>query len=103
MRGGGGCDYLVSHGPTIIELTIHSFPFLSLVLTTSLPSLPRLVRDPRAKYEQSLDVLRHAKRTVPHLITKSSIMLGVGETDTQVLKTLMGEQMWRLEGEGQAG
>ena len=51
----------------------------------------RLVRDPRAKYHQSLEVLKHAKMTVPSLITKSSIMLGVGETDKQVLKTLVGE------------
>jgi lipoic acid synthetase len=48
-----------------------------------------LVRDPRAKYHQSLDVLRQAKKSVPNMITKSSIMLGVGETDKQVLKTLI--------------
>ena len=36
------------------------------------------VRDPRAKYDQSLEVLEYAKRTVPGLITKSSIMLGGG-------------------------
>jgi lipoic acid synthetase len=47
-----------------------------------------LVRDPRANYEQSLEVLRHAKRIRPELITKTSIMLGIGETDEQVLQTL---------------
>ena len=51
----------------------------------------RLVRDPRAKYRQSLDVLKHAKRSVPDLVTKSSIMLGVGETNQQVLQTLLGK------------
>ena len=50
----------------------------------------RLVRDPRANYKQSLSVLEHAKQVKPDLITKSSIMLGVGETDTQVLQTLEG-------------
>jgi len=47
-----------------------------------------LVRDPRAKYRQSLGVLEHAKATVPNLITKTSIMLGLGETDEQVMQTM---------------
>ncbi|CAL4060636.1 unnamed protein product, partial [Meganyctiphanes norvegica] len=47
-----------------------------------------LVRDPRAKYRQSLAVLEHAKTTVPTLVTKSSIMLGLGEKDEQVMQTL---------------
>ncbi|GAA5848762.1 hypothetical protein JCM3766R1_006594 [Sporobolomyces carnicolor] len=46
------------------------------------------VRDPRAKYRQSLEVLRVAKEAKPGLITKTSIMLGVGETDEEVLQTL---------------
>ena len=46
------------------------------------------VRDRRAGYRQSLSVLKQAKETVPTLITKSSIMLGFGETDEQVLQTL---------------
>jgi len=47
------------------------------------------VRDPRAGYEQSLKVLRVAKEVNPRLITKSSIMLGFGETDEQVYQTLV--------------
>ncbi|GAA5927630.1 lipoate synthase [Sporobolomyces koalae] len=46
------------------------------------------VRDPRAKYRQSLEVLRVAKAAQPGLITKTSIMLGVGETDEEVMQTL---------------
>ncbi|KAK9464467.1 hypothetical protein V1512DRAFT_268289, partial [Lipomyces arxii] len=42
------------------------------------------VRDRRATFEQSLRVLRAAKDAKPGLITKSSIMLGLGETDSQV-------------------
>jgi len=42
------------------------------------------VRDPRAKYDQSLETLREAKRANPSLVTKSSIMLGLGETDDEV-------------------
>ena len=50
----------------------------------------RLVRDPRAGYKQSLSVLEQAKKSVPGMVTKSSIMLGCGETDHQVLQALIG-------------
>ncbi|GAA5927788.1 hypothetical protein JCM3775_006080 [Rhodotorula graminis] len=46
------------------------------------------VRDPRAKYRQSLEVLRVAKAAKDGLITKTSLMLGVGETDEEILQTL---------------
>lgn len=46
------------------------------------------VRDRRAKYRQSLSVLSHAKTIQPSLITKTSIMLGCGETDPEVEQTL---------------
>lgn len=48
--------------------------------------LQRRVRDPRAGYVQSLEVLRAAKTA--GVYTKSSIMLGLGETDDQVVDTL---------------
>jgi lipoic acid synthetase len=48
------------------------------------PRLDRLVRDPRASFEQSLGVLRRAKELRPDLWTKSSIMIGLGETDGEV-------------------
>jgi lipoyl synthase len=42
------------------------------------------VRDPRASYEQTLDVLRHAKSFRPDVLTKTSLMLGLGETDEEI-------------------
>lgn len=42
------------------------------------------VRDPRASFSQSTEVLRRAKRQRPDLLTKSSIMVGLGETDDEV-------------------
>ncbi len=48
------------------------------------------VRDRRAKFRQSLEVLRHAKETKPGLITKTSIMLGLGETEEQIWHALRG-------------
>ncbi|KAL2065867.1 hypothetical protein VTL71DRAFT_3537 [Oculimacula yallundae] len=50
--------------------------------------LTPFVRDRRAKFRQSLLVLETAKKTVPSLITKTSIMLGLGETEDQLWATL---------------
>ncbi|XP_077461637.1 lipoyl synthase, mitochondrial [Stigmatopora argus] len=50
--------------------------------------LQRHVRDPRANFDQSLSVLKHAKKANPTLLTKTSIMLGLGETDQQIQNTL---------------
>ncbi len=46
------------------------------------------VRDPRASYEQTLDVLHYAKQIRPELLTKSSIMVGLSETEEEVYQTL---------------
>jgi lipoic acid synthetase len=46
------------------------------------------VRDPRAGYDQTLRVLEHAKRYKPGVLTKTSLMLGLGETDAEILQTL---------------
>ncbi|KAL7005985.1 hypothetical protein EMMF5_004526 [Cystobasidiomycetes sp. EMM_F5] len=46
------------------------------------------VRDPRASFRQSLKVLKMAKQAKPGLITKTSLMLGVGEEDYQVEEAL---------------
>lgn len=50
--------------------------------------LTETVRDARAGYRQSLDVLAHAKKYKPALPTKSSIMLGLGETEEELVATL---------------
>jgi lipoyl synthase len=46
------------------------------------------VRDPRAGYEQTLSVLAGAKRHRPAVLTKSSLMLGLGETAAEIDATL---------------
>jgi lipoic acid synthetase len=46
------------------------------------------VRDPRATYEQTLAVLAHAKRFRPAVLTKTSLMLGLGETDDEILECM---------------
>jgi len=51
--------------------------------------LTPFVRDPRAKYRQTLSVLKRAKlANNGDLVTKSSIMLGLGESDEEVQKTM---------------
>jgi lipoic acid synthetase len=46
------------------------------------------VRDPRAGYAQTLAVLAHAKQHRPDVLTKTSLMLGLGERDDEILKTM---------------
>jgi lipoyl synthase len=46
------------------------------------------VRDPRAGYEQTINVLRAAKLYRPEVLTKTSLMLGLGETDSEIRETL---------------
>ncbi len=45
------------------------------------------VRDARAGYRQTLAVLAHAKRFKPAVLTKTGLMLGLGETDEELLQT----------------
>lgn len=51
--------------------------------------LQRTVRDRRANYKQSLSVLRAAKEARPDVVTKSSLMLGLGETADEVHQTML--------------
>jgi len=46
------------------------------------------VRDPRAGYQQTLDVLAFAKRHSPGTVVKTSLMLGLGETEDEIVQTM---------------
>ncbi len=50
--------------------------------------LTPVVRDAKASYDQTLGVLARMKREFPRVFTKSSIMLGLGETEAEVEETL---------------
>jgi lipoyl synthase len=52
------------------------------------PRLDKTVRDPRASFMQSLNVLLRAKELRSDLWTKSSIMIGLGETDDEVTEAM---------------
>ena len=49
------------------------------------PRLQRKVRDPRCSFERSEETLRRAKELVPGGFTKSSLMVGLGEREDEVL------------------
>lgn len=61
-----------------------------LVVNHNLETVPRLypkVR-PQAKYERSLDLLRRCKKVNPDIYTKSGLMVGLGEEQTEVTRVM---------------
>jgi lipoic acid synthetase len=61
------------------------------VFANNLETVRRLtprVRDPRAGYDQTLKVLGHAKKVRPEVLTKTSLMLGLGESDEEIRQAL---------------
>ena len=61
------------------------------VISHNIETVPRLtpkVRDARASYEQSLLVLKKIKDINSLIYTKSSIMLGLGEAEDEVIQTI---------------
>ena len=51
--------------------------------------LQRKIRDPRCSFEQSLRTLAEARRCVPQVVTKSSLMLGLGETHAEIIAAMI--------------
>ena len=47
------------------------------------------VRDPRAGYQKTLKVLEKAKKLSPEVLTKTSLMLGLGETTKEIQLTMV--------------
>lgn len=50
--------------------------------------LTKTVRDPRCDYDQSINVLRWAKEADDKIVTKTSLMLGLGETHDEIMETM---------------
>ncbi len=73
--------------PLVEELT-EAKPDVFAHNVETVERLTNRVRDPRAKYRQSLDVLEAVKRKDATRYTKSSLMLGLGETDEEIVQTL---------------
>ncbi len=73
--------------PDAIERVVDSGLEVFAQNVETVERLTHRVRDPRAGYRKTLDVLAHAKRHRPGVITKTSLMLGLGETDEEILQT----------------
>ncbi|MCH8551075.1 MAG: lipoyl synthase [Natronospirillum sp.] len=76
-------DGIRSHVETVVDSGLEVF-------AQNVETVKRLthpVRDPRAGYEKTLNVLAHAKQHRPDVITKTSLMLGLGETDEEIMQT----------------
>ncbi|MCJ7685481.1 MAG: lipoyl synthase, partial [Desulfobacteraceae bacterium] len=60
------------------------------VLNHNLETVPRLYSQvrPQANYGRSLELLAKAYEYVPHMVTKSGLMLGLGETKEELLKAM---------------
>lgn len=61
------------------------------VFAQNLETVKRLthpVRDPRASYETTMNLLAHSKKYRPDILTKTSLMLGLGETDEEIMETM---------------
>ena len=71
-----------------VELVVDSGLDVFAQNVETVSRLTHPVRDPRAGYEQTIDVLRHGKAHRPDVLTKTSLMLGLGERDKEILETM---------------
>ncbi len=78
-------DFLRKEGA--IERVMEAKPDVFNHNLETVPSLYRRIR-PGARYEHSLALLRRAKELGPTVVTKSGIMVGLGETEKEVLSLM---------------
>lgn len=74
---------------TALEKLLYKLPIKVFAHNVEcVPRLDSVVRDPRASFDQSIKILKEAKRLRPDLRIKSSIMVGLGETDEEVVEAM---------------
>jgi lipoic acid synthetase len=71
-----------------IELVVDSGLQVFAQNVETVKRLTHPVRDPRASYYQTIEVLRHAKSHRPDVLTKTSLMLGLGERDNEIMTSM---------------
>jgi lipoic acid synthetase len=74
--------------PAHIETVVDSGLEVFAQNVETVERLTHPVRDPRAGYAKTIDVLRHAKRHRPEVLTKTSLMLGLGEREHEIAQTM---------------
>ena len=72
----------------LVQQVINARPAVLAHNLETVRSLTDRVRDSLASYDQSLDVLRYLKQQCPEGYTKSSLMLGIGESRTETLQAM---------------
>jgi lipoic acid synthetase len=70
--------------PRAVEILLDSGIEVFAQNVETVARLTHPVRDPRAGYQQTLDVLAHGKAYRPEVITKTSLMLGLGEREDEL-------------------
>ena len=89
------------HPDTKVEVLIPGFAVVAehmhtlaksepFVIAQNLETVKRLtsVRDKRAGYEKTLNALKFYKEHYPHIATKSSLMVGLGETMDELIEAM---------------
>ena len=71
-----------------VETVLDAGPEVFAQNVETVRRLTHPVRDPRAGYAQTLAVLAHAKRHRPQVLTKTSLMLGLGESDQEIAECM---------------
>jgi lipoic acid synthetase len=71
-----------------VDTVVDSGPEVFAQNVETVRRLTHPVRDPRAGYEQTLAVLAHAKQHRPGVLTKTSLMLGIGESDEEIAQCM---------------
>jgi lipoic acid synthetase len=71
-----------------VELVVDSGLEVFAQNVETVERLTQPVRDPRAGYQQTIDVLAHAKKFRPQVLTKTSLMLGLGEKDHEIMEAM---------------
>lgn len=79
-------DFLHNHAA--IRTVVAAAPEVFNHNTETVPRLYREVRGPKSDYRWTLDLLRQVKLLNPSILTKSGLMLGLGETRDELLEVL---------------
>ena len=72
----------------LVELVVDSGLEVFAQNVETVRRLTHPVRDVRAGYDQTISVLAHAKKYRPDVLTKTSLMLGLGETEDEIIRTM---------------
>lgn len=74
--------------PERMHTLAQSNPYVIAQNVETVKRLTHPVRDPRASYERTLECLKFYKTHYPHIQTKTSLMVGLGETWKEIQETL---------------